>query len=82
MSENSKMPEDVLAALEFLIQTAEKHHAIVAGFMFSSREPHFMTNFGNCIDCGDERFYSQLCAMAEEKRATGMAYHRSVGRKQ
>jgi hypothetical protein len=82
MSDHKKMPDDVLAALEFLIQIAEKHNAVVAGFMFSSKEPHFMTNFGNCTDCGDPVFYARLCAIAEEKRAVGMSYHQRVGRTQ
>jgi hypothetical protein len=82
MSESKKMPEEILAALEFLLQTAQKHGAVVAGFMFSSKEPYFMTNFGNCNDAGDPHFYARLCQIAEDKRSSGLSYHQSIGRPQ
>jgi hypothetical protein len=82
MSEPKRIPDEVLASLEYLIQTAEKHNAIVAGFMFSAEEPYFMTNFGNCSDCGDLKFYIRLCGISEEKRRAGMVRSQKVGKTQ
>ncbi len=69
--------DEVQVALEYLLRTAEKHNAFVAGFMFSS-EPMLFTNFGNCSDCGDIKLYTKLCNLADEKKEAGLVHKQII----
>ena len=75
---NSPVPEEVRAAVEYLVQTAVKHKMLVAGFVFSANPPAIV-NFGNCTDYTQASLYTSLCEVAERQRAAGHAMAETVG---
>lgn len=72
------LPEEVKAAIEFLITTAAKHDVIVSGFAFSAKPPR-VCNFGNCADSGELRLYVTLCDFSEKQRRAGHVLTEKVG---
>lgn len=70
-SMKSKMPDSVLQALRYLVQTAAAENVVVCGFAFRA-EPAAITNFGNCPDKADLKLYEFLCKLTEDKQRAGM----------
>jgi hypothetical protein len=76
---NVEIPDEVRAALENLIQVAQKHKVKIAGFAMRYEISPFILNFGNVSDMGKLALYELLCEMADDKKAKGLAQHLRIG---
>jgi hypothetical protein len=72
MSEHSKMPEEVITAMEYAVRTCAKHKVLLAGFAMKADPPAIM-NFGTDADITHSpEFYAEACRLTEIKIQKGL----------
>jgi len=73
-------PSEVLEAMEYLLQTANKHHAHIAGFIWRADEPTFMARLANMPEDEFSPTLLGINQLANAKVAQGLQVSRKVGK--
>jgi hypothetical protein len=63
--------KEVQAAVNYLLQIANKHKIAAVGFCFAAEPEPLLINFGNTTDCHEGRLYQTLVDLCETQRAAG-----------